>query len=85
MFANQHEIKKIYYIESYPGIAQNHVNASGKVEKRAEFILFEGAIGVAYMKLYTPNIPMKDELQLRGIGQLIENSYFDVGEENGHQ
>lgn len=80
MFANQHEIKKIYYIESYKGIAQNHVNASGKVEKRAEFILFEGAIGVAYMKLYTPNISMKDELQLRGIEQLIENPYLE-GEE----
>ncbi len=85
MFANQHEIKKIYYIESYPGIAQNHVNASGKIEKRAEFILFEGAIGVAYMKLYTPNIPMKDELQLRGIEQLIENPYLERSEENGNR
>jgi len=77
MFANLHGIKKIYYIETYPGIAQNHVNASGKVEGRAEFILFEGAIGVAYMKLYTPVIPMKDELQLRGIELLFESPYLD--------
>lgn len=75
MFANLHGIKKIYYIENYPGIAQNHVNASGEKEERAEFILFEGAIGVAYTKLYTPVIPMKDELQLRGIELLYENPY----------
>lgn len=75
MFANLHGIKKIYYIENYPGIAQNHVNASGKKEERAEFILFEGAIGVAYMKLYSPIIPMKDELQLRGIELLYESPY----------
>lgn len=77
MFANMYGIKKIYYIENYPGIAQNHVNASGKEEDRAEFILFEGAIGVAYMKLYTPIIPLKDELQLRGIDLFFENPYLE--------
>lgn len=80
MFANLHGIKKIYYIENYPGIAQNHVNAVGRVENRAEFILFEGAIGVAYMKLYTPNIPMKDELQLRGIEMLLQNAYSETSD-----
>lgn len=65
--ANECKIKKIYYIEQYPGIAQMHVNASGKEEGRAMFLLFQGAIGVAYTKLYTPIIPIKDELQLRGI------------------
>ncbi len=43
------------------------MNASGKEEGRAKFLLFQGAIGVAYTKLYTPIIPIKDELQLRGI------------------
>lgn len=65
--ANECKIKKIYYIEQYPGISQTHVNASGKEEGRAKFLLFQGAIGVAYTKLYTPIIPIKDELQLRGI------------------
>ncbi len=70
IIANEYHIKKIYYIESYPGIAQSHVNASGPKEGRAEFILFKGAIGVAYTKLYTPILPRKDELDLRGISSL---------------
>lgn len=79
IIANEYNIKKIYYIEMYPGIAQNHVNASGTKEGRAEFILFTGAIGVAYTKLYTPILPMKDELELRGIESFYENK-FDVYE-----
>ena len=75
IIANEYNIKKIYYIEMYPGIAQNHVNASGAEEGRAEFILFTGAIGVAYTKLYTPILPMKDELELRGIESFYENKY----------
>ena len=73
IIANEYNIRKIYYIEMYPGIAQNHVNASGTREGRAEFILFTGAIGVAYTKLYTPILPLKDELDLRG----IENFYIN--------
>lgn len=70
MLANDYGIKKIYYIEKYPGIAMNHVNATGREEDRAEFILFSGVIGEAYTKLYTPIIPLKDELELRGIERL---------------
>ena len=70
MLANEYSIKKIYYIETYPGISQEHVNASGKYENRAEFILFTGAIGTAYMKLYTPVMPLKDELEIRGLHTL---------------
>lgn len=35
MIANDYGIKKIYYIERYPGIAMNHVNAIGdeKIEQ----------------------------------------------------
>lgn len=75
IIANEYRIKKIYYIESYPGIAQSHVNASGPKEERAEFILFRGAIGVAYTKLYTPILPRKDELELRGIDSLYQNKH----------
>ena len=70
MLANEYGVKKIYYIEKYSGISKEHVNAYGNLQDRAEFILFEGAIGTAYMKLYTPVLPMKDEMDLRGIGRL---------------
>ena len=66
ILANEYGIKNIYYIEKYAGIAQEHVAASGAPENRAQFILFEGAIGNAYMKMYTPVMPIKDELMLRG-------------------
>ena len=74
IIANEYGIKKIYYIEKYPGISQDHVNASGRKENRAEFILFEGAVGVAYVKLYTPILPIKDELQLRGLDDLYDEN-----------
>ncbi len=64
--SKQHHIKKIYYVEPYPGISQKHCCRSGIEENRAEYILFEGAIGRAYTQLYTPIIPYKDELNLRG-------------------
>ena len=44
MIANDYGIKKIYYIERYPGIAMNHVNAIGDEKDRAEFVPFSGAI-----------------------------------------
>ena len=70
LVAKEREISKIYYIEEYPDIAQEHVANCGDYNKRPKFEIFEGAIGVAYNKLYTPIIPLKDELQLRGIEQL---------------
>ena len=57
-------INKIYYIEQYKGISQEHIINIGR--NRAEFILFTGAIGEAYIKLYTPLIPYKDELKAVG-------------------
>ncbi|MDO4168377.1 MAG: hypothetical protein Q4D45_00640 [Lachnospiraceae bacterium] len=76
MLAKEYGIRKIYYIENYPGIAQAHVNAIGNKTSRTKFILFEGAIGIAYTKLYTPIIPMKDELKLRGIELLYKDPYI---------
>lgn len=64
--AKEHQISKIYYIEPYPGISQRHVCNSGDPNNRAQYILFEGAIGRAYTQLYTPILPYKDELSLRG-------------------
>lgn len=74
-------IKKIYYIEQYKGISQEHIINIGK--NRAEFILFTGAIGEAYIKLYTPLISYKDELKAVGYdpvelhGQNIGNNTND--------
>ena len=65
--AKEHHISKIYYIEPYPGISQSHVCNSGTLDNRAQYVLFEGAIGRAYTQLYTPVMSYKDELEIRGM------------------
>lgn len=67
--AKEHRIKVIYYIEPYPGISQSHICDSGDITNRAQYRLFEGAIGRAYTQLFTPVMPYKDELELRGINE----------------
>lgn len=57
-------VKKIYYVEPYPGVSEKHVMSIGIGSKRPELILFTGAIGTAYNKLYTPLIPRKDENEM---------------------
>lgn len=58
-------IKNIYYIISYPDIAQSHIISFGKPnnEHNPKNILFSGAIGRAYTSLYTQRIAFKDELE----------------------
>lgn len=58
--AYQLGIKEIYYIDPYPGIAVNHILRGGT--KNPSLILFSGAIGRAFHKLYSPIMPYKDEL-----------------------
>lgn len=53
-------IKNIYYIDLYPGISEEHILENGK--NRPNLILFQGAIGRAYTQMYTPIIPLKDEV-----------------------
>lgn len=65
--AKNHHIKKIYYIEQYPGISADHYSQSGYTCNRAEHILFTGAIGRAYTQMYTPIIPHKDVLEFMGV------------------
>lgn len=60
--AKEANIRKIYYIQQYPGISRTHVAEVGKKETQAEYEPFVGAVGLAYIKLYTPLIPYKDEL-----------------------
>lgn len=72
--AYQLGIKKIYYIDSYPGISNAHILGSGIKEHRPEMILFKGAIGKAYINLYNPFMPLKDEIEtLSGINVKDKN------------
>ncbi|MDD2775440.1 MAG: anti-phage dCTP deaminase [Gallionella sp.] len=59
--AYQLGIKHIYYIDPYPGIATDQILKGGT--NNPELILFSGAIGRAFLRLYTPIVPYKDELK----------------------
>lgn len=59
--AYQLGIKRIVYIEPYPGTAQEQILNSGLYPPTV--VLFKGAIGSAYNKLYEPILPYKDELK----------------------
>ncbi|MDO9208273.1 MAG: deoxycytidylate deaminase [Sulfuricurvum sp.] len=59
--AYQLGMKKIVYIDPYPGIAKQQILMSGQFPP--DIILFKGAIGTAYHKLYEQIIPYKDELE----------------------
>lgn len=64
--AYQLGIEKIYYIDAYPGITQSHILECGS--RQPKMILFHGAIGRAYISLYNPMLPLKDEIEtLTGI------------------
>lgn len=58
--AYQLGITKIYYIDPYPGIALNHILQGGS--KNPALVLFSGAIGRAFHRLYSPIVAYKDEL-----------------------
>lgn len=55
-------IKNIYYIDLYPGISEEHILKNGK--NKPNLKLFQGAIGRAYTQMYTPILPLKDELYM---------------------
>ena len=61
--AYQLGITEIYYIDPYPGIARKHILSFGKTGN-PRMILFQGAIGNAYIALYAPKMPYKDEIKL---------------------
>ncbi len=67
--AKNHKIKKIYYIELYPGISESQYTNSGDPNNIAEHILFTGAIGRAYTKMYTPSMPQKDIIDMLGVNE----------------
>lgn len=61
--AYQLGIRTIYYIDPYPGISRNHILKSNE-STDPKLILFSGAVGKAYHKLYEPFMSQKDELTL---------------------
>ena len=63
--AYQLGIKKIYYIDAYPGITSEHILSNGLLDSRPQMELFHGAVGRAYISLFNPYVPMKDEIAER--------------------
>jgi len=63
--AYQLGIKKIFYIDPYPGIATMHILKNGINEvNNPNLLMFQGAVGRAFHKLYEPFISYKDELKI---------------------
>ena len=62
--AYQLGIKDIYFIDPYPGIAATHILKLGDKETNPDLHIFFGAIGNAYVTLYSQRFAVKDELQL---------------------
>jgi dCMP deaminase len=61
--AYQLGIRTIYYIDPYPGISRSHILKSNK-RHDPKMVVFSGAVGRAYFKLYEPFMPQKDEIAI---------------------
>lgn len=61
--AYQLGVRTIYYIDPYPGISRNHILKSNEATD-PKMVLFSGAVGRAYHKLYEPFLSQKDEIAL---------------------
>jgi deoxycytidylate deaminase len=55
-------VSTIYFIDPYPGISNVHVLAQGRLTARPSLVQFTGAVGRTYHQLFSPIMPMKDEL-----------------------
>ncbi len=60
--AYQLGMERVVYIDPYPGISRKQILMSGRFPPK--IVLFKGAIGRAYHKLYEQIIPFKDELNV---------------------
>lgn len=74
-------ISKIYYVETYAGVSQKHVLNIGK--HRPDLILFTGAIGTAYTKLFTPLLPRKDENEMWLGARMDHKLYKEIEKKKG--
>lgn len=61
-------VRKIVYIDEYPGISRQNIIANGYNRPRLK--QFQGAYGPTYFKLYQPIIAYKEELAIR-MGDII--------------
>lgn len=61
--AYQLGIKRIFYIDPYPGISEKQILKSGVPKHQPETQLFAGAVGRAYHHLFEPFMAYKDELK----------------------
>lgn len=78
--AYQLGIRDIYYIDPYPGISFSHILKFGK-HNNPRLHLFYGAIGSAYVTLYTQRMSLKDELELMtGLNAKKAKSYAQAAE-----
>ena len=73
-------ISTIYYVEPYAGVSQKHVLNIGRT--RPDMILFTGAIGVAYTKLYTPLLPAKNENEM-WLGEKMNTDLYESLRKHG--
>ncbi|HMK16845.1 MAG TPA: hypothetical protein VK492_01490 [Chitinophagaceae bacterium] len=62
--AYQLGIKKIFFIDPYPGIAVDQILKGGKETSQPQLIPFSGAIGNAYHELYECFMSYKDEVSM---------------------
>lgn len=59
-------IKKVFYIDPYPGIAREQILKAGNEEdSNPKLYMFHGAVGRGYFKLYEPYMSIKDETYIR--------------------
>lgn len=59
-------IKKVFYIDPYPGIARQQILKAGNKEVDNPILyMFQGAVGRGYFKLYEPYMSIKDETYIR--------------------
>ena len=81
-------IRRIVYIEDYPGIAMEQIIHTGV--QQPELKRFEGAFGDSFNKLYRPFLSHKDELEigiehkhgLKTSSKLMEEIMKELGEES---
>ncbi len=58
-------LSRIYYIDPYPGISRFHTLTNGISEQHnPSLIMFQGAIGRGFLRLYQPFMAVKDELAI---------------------
>jgi deoxycytidylate deaminase len=77
--AYQLGIEAVVYIDPYPGISKEHILGAGN--NIPSLILFRGALGRAYHRLYQSEMAYKDELQMLTGYSITGGEKYDNTEE----